>query len=85
MCKDCYGLVRSLTNFVFFSVFSRAVLVREAEKPGDEPTDVTPIGFSVRSTTQEYGGGAFNLAGNIVVFSNLEDQRLYKQFLSSQG
>ncbi|GFY89983.1 alpha/beta-Hydrolases superfamily protein [Actinidia rufa] len=62
----------------------RAVLVREAEEPGDEPTDVTPIGFSVRSTAQEYGGGAFNLAGNIVVFSNLEDQRLYKQFLSSQ-
>ncbi|XP_057496887.1 uncharacterized protein LOC130781646 [Actinidia eriantha] len=62
----------------------RAVLVREAEKPGDEPTDVTPIGFSVRSTAQEYGGGAFNLAGNMVVFSNLEDQRLYKQFLGSQ-
>ncbi|KAL7002783.1 hypothetical protein U1Q18_003940 [Sarracenia purpurea var. burkii] len=62
----------------------RAVLVREAEKPGAEPTDITPKGFSVRSSAQEYGGGAFGLTGNTLIFSNFEDQRLYKQFLSSE-
>lgn len=61
------------------------MLVREAEKPGDEPTDITPSGFSVRSTAQEYGGGAFSVSGTTVVFSNFEDQRLYKQSLISPG
>ncbi|KAM7474911.1 hypothetical protein LguiB_022154 [Lonicera macranthoides] len=61
----------------------RLVLVREAENPGDEPTDVTPNGFSVRSTVQEYGGGAFRVSGDWLVFSNFEDQRLYKQSLNS--
>lgn len=61
------------------------MLVREAEKPVDEPTDITPIGFCVRSTAQEYGGGAFAVSGTTVIFSNLEDQRLYKQSLSSPG
>ena len=56
---------------------SRAVLVRG----GDEPEDVTPVGFNVRTTVQEYGGGAFTLVNHSdeVVFSNFDDQRLYKQ------
>lgn len=61
----------------------RLVLVREPENPGDEPTDITPKDFSIRSTVQEYGGGAFRVSGDLLVFSNFEDQRLYKQFLSS--
>ncbi|CAK9150795.1 unnamed protein product [Ilex paraguariensis] len=62
----------------------RAVLVRESEKPGDEPTDITPKGFSVRTTVQEYGGGAFGVSGDLLIFSNYDDQRLYKQFLNSR-
>lgn len=59
------------------------MLVKESENPGDEPSDITPKDFSVRNTTQEYGGGAFTVAGDIVVFSNYKDQRLYKQSLNS--
>lgn len=61
------------------------MLVREAEKAGDEPIDITPNGFSVRSTVQEYGGGAFRVSGDLLVYSNFEDQRLYKQSLNSIG
>lgn len=61
----------------------RCVIVREGDKAGDDPVDVTPFGFSVRSTAQEYGGGAFSLWGETLVFSNSEDQRLYKQLLGS--
>ncbi|KAI4336946.1 hypothetical protein L6164_015414 [Bauhinia variegata] len=61
----------------------RAVLVREPEKPGDEPVDITPKEFGVRTLAQEYGGGAFTVAGDVVIFANYKDQRLYKQRLSS--
>ncbi|XP_031740199.1 uncharacterized protein LOC101221766 [Cucumis sativus] len=57
----------------------REVLVKEPEKLGGENIDVTPKEFSVRTTAQEYGGGAFMVSGDTVVFSNFEDQRLYKQ------
>lgn len=63
----------------------RAVLVREAEKPGDEAVDITPKDFAVRTVAQEYGGGAFTVSGDTVVFANYKDQRLYKQFLDSNG
>ncbi|KAL5706033.1 hypothetical protein ACHQM5_024248 [Ranunculus cassubicifolius] len=56
----------------------RAVLVREGEKPGDEPRDVLPNEFAVRTTAQEYGGQAFAVWGDTIVFSNYKDQRLYK-------
>ncbi|XP_040381355.1 uncharacterized protein LOC102718283 [Oryza brachyantha] len=57
----------------------RAVLVKEAAEPGGNALDVTPQGFAVRSLAQEYGGGAFAVQGDVVVFSNYSDQRLYKQ------
>ncbi|KAM7279415.1 hypothetical protein ACFE04_006549 [Oxalis oulophora] len=62
----------------------RAVLVKEAAKPGDEPIDITPKEFAVRTLAQEYGGGAFNIHGDTLVFSNYKDQRLYKQSISSK-
>lgn len=63
----------------FFFFFRRAVLVKEAAEPGGDAVDVTPEGFAVRSLAQEYGGGAFAVQGDVVVFSNYSDQRLYKQ------
>ncbi|RLM55162.1 hypothetical protein C2845_PM10G08440 [Panicum miliaceum] len=57
----------------------RAVLVKEPAEPGGKARDVTPQGFAVRSLAQEYGGGAFAVQGDVVVFSNYSDQRLYKQ------
>ncbi|CAN1273887.1 Dipeptidyl aminopeptidase BIII [Linum perenne] len=64
----------------------RSVLVRLAEKTGDdEPVDVTPKDFGVRTTCQEYGGGAFAVSGDTVIFSNYKDQRLYKQTVDGQA
>ncbi|PRQ27606.1 putative bleomycin hydrolase transcription factor WD40-like family [Rosa chinensis] len=62
----------------------RAVLVREPERPEDEPVDITPKDYAVRTLAQEYGGGAFSVSGDTLVFSNYKDQRLYKQSLSSK-
>lgn len=59
--------------------------MREAEKAGEEPVDITPKDFGVRTLAQEYGGGAFRVFGDTVVFSNYKDQRLYKQSLDSKG
>ena len=50
----------------------RSVLVRDGE-------DMTPAGFNVRTRVHEYGGGAWLLAGDAVVFSNFDDQRLWRQ------
>ncbi|KAL2457472.1 alpha/beta-hydrolase superfamily protein [Forsythia ovata] len=47
----------------------RTVLVRQAEKEGDTPIDITPKDFE----------------GDTVIFSNYEDQRLYKKSISSEG
>ncbi|WP_434766932.1 S9 family peptidase [Pseudomonas triticicola] len=42
---------------------------------------LTPDGFSVRSRVYEYGGGAFCLTPDGVVFVNEADQQLYRQAL----
>jgi dipeptidyl aminopeptidase/acylaminoacyl peptidase len=55
----------------------RHVLVRR--DPAGGPVDVTPAGFDVRTRVHEYGGGAWWPHGDAVVFSNLPDQRLYRQ------
>ncbi len=59
----------------------RQVLVR-----GDaftSPADVTPAGFNVRTRVHEYGGGAYCVHRGTVVFSNDEDQRLYRQEIAA--
>ncbi|KAJ8762410.1 hypothetical protein K2173_007570 [Erythroxylum novogranatense] len=63
----------------------REVLVKEAAQPGEEPIDVTPKEFAVRTTAQEYGGGAFRILDDTVIFSNYKDQRLYKQSIDSKA
>ena len=63
----------------------RTVLVKEPEKPGDEPIDITPKEFTVRTLCQEYGGGDFCIVGDTIFFSNYKDQRLYKQPLHLKG
>ncbi|KAI0499089.1 hypothetical protein KFK09_019990 [Dendrobium nobile] len=59
----------------------RAVLVKESENSGDKPIDVVPSEFAARTLAQEYGGGAFSVFDNVVIFSNYKDQRLYKQII----
>jgi dipeptidyl aminopeptidase/acylaminoacyl peptidase len=53
------------------------VLLRRPAGGGWE--DVTPAGFNVRTRVHEYGGGAWAVADGTIVFSNFEDNRLYRQ------
>jgi dipeptidyl aminopeptidase/acylaminoacyl peptidase len=55
----------------------RSVLVRR-DATG-ETADVAPPGFNVRTRVHEYGGGAWLPCGEAVLFSNFDDQRLYRQ------
>jgi dipeptidyl aminopeptidase/acylaminoacyl peptidase len=41
--------------------------------------DVTPDGFSVRTRVHEYGGGSYLVSDGTIYFSNLSDQRMYRQ------
>lgn len=40
---------------------------------------LTPDGYNVRTRVHEYGGGAYALAGEKLVFVNFDDQRVYAQ------
>jgi dipeptidyl aminopeptidase/acylaminoacyl peptidase len=55
----------------------RNVVVRRA--PDGTIADITPPGFSARTTVHEYGGGAYVVDAGTVYFSNFADQRLYRQ------
>lgn len=63
------------------------VLVREPGRLEDhEPVDITPKDFSVRTVAMgSESGGGFSVSGDTLIFSNYEDQRLYKQSLRSAG
>ncbi|MDQ3539949.1 MAG: hypothetical protein M3440_04615, partial [Chloroflexota bacterium] len=53
----------------------RGVLVRAGDP---QPVRVTPDGFNVRTRVHEYGGGAWAAADGTIVFSNFDDNRLYR-------
>lgn len=55
----------------------RYVITRLAPHAG--PEDITPSGFNVRTLVHEYGGGSFCVHDDVVYFSNLSDQRVYRQ------
>ncbi|WP_426319938.1 prolyl oligopeptidase family serine peptidase [Pseudoduganella sp. R-43] len=40
--------------------------------------EITPMPFNVRNRVHEYGGGAYAVAGGVVVFSHHADNRLYR-------
>ena len=42
------------------------------------PEELTPAPVSVRTRVHEYGGGAYVVAGGVVVYSDLADGRLYR-------
>ena len=54
----------------------RVVIVRDG-------VDVIPENINVRTLVHEYGGGAWSVASDDLIYSNYEDQRLYK--LSQDG
>ncbi len=55
----------------------RVVVVKRG--PNRRTADVTPPGWSVRTRVHEYGGGAYLVWDDTVVFSNWADQRLWRQ------
>jgi dipeptidyl aminopeptidase/acylaminoacyl peptidase len=55
----------------------RNVLVRR--RPDGSRGDLTPPPFNVRSRVHEYGGGAYAVRGEEVLFVDFPDQRLYRQ------
>ncbi|GGO85618.1 peptidase S9 [Marinobacterium nitratireducens] len=58
---------------------------RIVQLSGGRQRMLTPEGFSVRSRVHEYGGGAWCLAGDRLLFVNDEDQQIWLQPLSCQG
>ncbi len=54
----------------------RYVIVRR--DPDGTVEDVLPEGFNARTRVHEYGGGAYRARGDVLVFANFDDQRLYR-------
>jgi dipeptidyl aminopeptidase/acylaminoacyl peptidase len=54
----------------------RNVIVRAG--PDGNAMDFTPAGFNARTRVHEYGGASWLVAGEICIFSNFADQRLYR-------
>lgn len=54
----------------------RVAIVRSGGSAKSE--EVTPSGFSARTRVHEYGGGAYLVGSGTVVFSNWQDQRLWR-------
>jgi len=54
----------------------RIVLVRR--DPDGTRADVVPVGFNVRTSVHEYGGGAYCIHDGTAFVSNFDDQRLYR-------
>jgi dipeptidyl aminopeptidase/acylaminoacyl peptidase len=52
------------------------IVTRETDGPGLELTDAR---YNVRSRVHEYGGASFLLVGDVLIFSNFADQRIYAQ------
>lgn len=55
----------------------RHVIVRRTAE--GEIMDINPPPYNARTRVQEYGGGAFVVAGEAVFFTNFADQRIYRQ------
>lgn len=48
-------------------------------------TDLTPRQYNVRTRVHEFGGGSYTAIDGKVFFSNLQDQRIYKQSRNEDG
>ena len=83
------GAVRAESGYVVWNESrplegGRGVLVRAKvglDGTCGAPSDLTPVGYNVRTLVHEYGGGEYLVAPDAVFFSNMEDQRLYRQSL----
>ncbi len=55
------------------------------ERPGQAPRELTPGAWNLRSRVHEYGGGAWCVAGDTVVFSHDGDRGLWRLELPPAG
>jgi dipeptidyl aminopeptidase/acylaminoacyl peptidase len=55
----------------------RYVVMRRS--PDGMIEDVTPAGMNARTMVYEYGGAACSISGGVVIFSNFDDQILFRQ------
>lgn len=53
--------------------------IMKVKATGGQASELIGAPFNARSTVHEYGGGGFVIAGDSIVFSNFDDQRLYKR------
>jgi dipeptidyl aminopeptidase/acylaminoacyl peptidase len=60
----------------------RSVIVRWSPRTGT--VDVTTPSFNSRTRVHEYGGGAYTVDSGIVVFSNFDDQQLYRKEVGTE-
>ena len=60
----------------------RSVVMRRTAD--GKTSDVTPRSFNARTRVHEYGGGAYVVADGTILFSNFDDQRLYRQRLGER-
>ena len=88
------GLVRTAADALFWVEMrpledGRYVVVRRG--PDGAIADVTPQGHNARTLVQEYGGGMYAVRGGgsngaaMVIWSELSDQRLYRQDVAADG
>jgi dipeptidyl aminopeptidase/acylaminoacyl peptidase len=87
------GLVRSATDSLFWVEMrpledGRYVVVRRG--PDGAVADVTPQGWNSRTLVHEYGGGMYTVhpggtGATMVIWSELSDQRLYRQDAAADG
>ncbi len=54
----------------------RSVLCRS--EPWGSPADVTPAGSNVRNAVHEYGGGSYTVHGELVLYTDFDDGRLFR-------
>jgi dipeptidyl aminopeptidase/acylaminoacyl peptidase len=60
----------------------RYAIVRRT--PDGTVADAIPQAFSARTSVHEYGGGAYAIDDETIIFSNWDDQRIYRQDLAQQ-
>ncbi|MEO6567047.1 MAG: prolyl oligopeptidase family serine peptidase, partial [Casimicrobiaceae bacterium] len=80
------GQIRLQGNDIFWNEGrpqeqGRTVVVRRSAD--GEIRDLNPPPFDVRTTAHEYGGGAYTLHGETLLFSHFADQQLY--FIGASG
>ncbi|CAO3691688.1 unnamed protein product [Umbelopsis ramanniana] len=85
---DFNVIVDPTTNIVYWTGSSgeasgRVTIFSRNIDGSDERKAILPEGYNCRTRAHEYGGGAFTVYKNVIYFSNIVDDRLYKMDLTN--